>query len=45
MRDALLDGRLALQPSDAIAAAVAVALLAGGLWMFRRLAPHFEDFL
>jgi ABC-type polysaccharide/polyol phosphate export permease len=45
MRDALLDGRLAPQPADAIAAAVAVALLAGGLWMFRRLAPHFEDFL
>jgi len=45
MRDALLEGRIAPQPADAIAAVVAVALLAGGLWMFRRLAPHFEDFL
>jgi lipopolysaccharide transport system permease protein len=45
MRDALLEGRLAPQPADAIAAVVAVALLAGGLWMFRRLAPHFEEFL
>jgi lipopolysaccharide transport system permease protein len=45
LRDALLEGRLALQPGDAIAALVAAALLAGGLWFFRRLAPHFEDFL
>lgn len=45
MRDALLDGRLSLQPGDAVALVVAIALFAGGLWMFRRLAPHFEDFL
>jgi len=45
MRDALLDGRLAFVPGDAIAVVVAVALFAGGLAMFRRLAPHFEDFL
>ena len=45
MRDALLDGRLSLQPGDAIAVMVAGALFTGGLWMFRRLAPHFEDFL
>lgn len=45
MRDALLDGRLAFQPSDALAVGVAVALFAAGLWMFRRLAPHFEDFV
>jgi ABC-type polysaccharide/polyol phosphate export permease len=45
LRDALLEGRLALHPSDLIAALVAAALLAGGLWMFRRLAPHFEDFV
>ena len=45
MRDALLDGRLAFQPADALAVGVAVALFAGGLWMFRRLAPHFEDFV
>lgn len=45
MRDALLEGRLTLQPGDALAIAVAVALFAGGLWIFRRLAPHFEDFV
>jgi ABC-type polysaccharide/polyol phosphate export permease len=45
MRDALLEGRLAFVPSDAVALLVALALFAGGLWMFRRLAPHFEDFL
>jgi lipopolysaccharide transport system permease protein len=45
MRDALLDGRLAFQPGDALAVLVAVALFAAGLWMFRRLAPHFEDFV
>lgn len=45
MRDALLEGRLALQPADALAVVVAAALLAGGLWLFRRLAPHFEDFV
>ena len=44
-RDALLEGRLALQWGDALAAAIAVALFALGLAMFRRLAPHFEDFL
>lgn len=45
MRDALLEGRLALQPADALAAAVACVMFVAGLWMFRRLAPHFEDFL
>jgi ABC-type polysaccharide/polyol phosphate export permease len=45
MRDALLEGRLALEPGDAIAVVVAALLFAGGLAMFRRLAPHFEDFV
>jgi ABC-type polysaccharide/polyol phosphate export permease len=45
MRDALLDGRIGLQWSDAVAVAVACALFAGGLWMFRRLSPYFEDFV
>jgi ABC-type polysaccharide/polyol phosphate export permease len=45
MREAMLEGRLALQPADALALGVAIALFAGGLWMFRRLAPHFEDFV
>ena len=45
LRDALLEGRITFVPADALAVAVAVALFAAGLWMFRRLAPHFEDFL
>jgi len=45
MRDALLEGRIAPQWSDAVALAVALALFAGGLWMFRRLSPYFEDFV
>jgi lipopolysaccharide transport system permease protein len=44
-RDALLDGRLGLQWGDALAVAIALGLFALGLAMFRRLAPHFEDFL
>ena len=44
-RDALLEGRVGLQWGDALAVAIALALFAAGLAMFRRLAPHFEDFL
>ncbi len=45
LRDALLDGHLALHTGDAIAVIVAALLLLAGRWMFRRLSPHFEDFL
>ncbi len=45
LRDALLDGKLALQWSDAVAVLVALALFAGGRWVFLRLSPHFEDFV
>ena len=45
MRDALLEGRIAPQWSDAVAVAIALGLFAGGLWMFRRLSPYFEDFV
>jgi ABC-type polysaccharide/polyol phosphate export permease len=45
LRDALLDGRLGFQPADAVALAGALLLFAAGRWMFRRLSPHFEDFL
>ncbi len=45
LRDALLDGRLAFQWGDAVALAVALAVFMGGLWVFRRLSPHFEDFV
>jgi len=41
LRDALLDGRLALHWGDAVAVVVALALFAGGRWIFLRLSPHF----
>jgi ABC-type polysaccharide/polyol phosphate export permease len=45
LRDALLDGRLAVGWGDALAIAIALALFAAGRWMFQRLSPHFEDFV
>ena len=45
LRDALLDGRIELVPADAIAVLVAVALFFAGRAVFRRLSPHFEDFV
>jgi lipopolysaccharide transport system permease protein len=45
LREALLEGRLAPRWSDAVALAVALALYFAGRWVFRRLAPHYEDFL
>jgi ABC-type polysaccharide/polyol phosphate export permease len=45
LRDAMLDGKIAPRFEDALALAVALLLFAGGRWMFRRLSPHFEDFL
>lgn len=45
LRDALLDGNLALKQGDVVALLVAVALFAGGRWIFLRLSPHFEDFV
>lgn len=45
LRDALLGGSLALQWSDAVAIAVAITLFVAGLAVFRRLSPHFEDFV
>jgi ABC-type polysaccharide/polyol phosphate export permease len=45
LRDALLDGRLALVPGDAVALGVALAIFAAGRWVFLRLSPHFEDFV
>jgi lipopolysaccharide transport system permease protein len=45
LRDALLDGRLGLAWSDAVAVVSALLLFAGGHWIFRRLSPHFEDFV
>jgi lipopolysaccharide transport system permease protein len=45
LRDALLEGQLALHWGDGLAVLVAIALFAGGRWIFLRLSPHFEDFV
>jgi ABC-type polysaccharide/polyol phosphate export permease len=45
LRDALLDGGLALQWSDAAMVAGAAVLLLAGRRVFLRLSPHFEDFV
>jgi len=45
LRDALLEGRLAVEWGDAVAVVVALGIFAAGRWMFLRLSPHFEDFV
>jgi lipopolysaccharide transport system permease protein len=45
LRDALLEGKLAPQWDDAVAVAGALAAFFAGRWVFRRLSPHFEDFV
>ena len=45
LRDALLDGQLALKWSDAVATLVALAVFLAGRAVFQRLSPHFEDFV
>ena len=45
LRDGLLDGRFEVRPSDAVALLIAAALFVAGRWVFRRLSPHFEDFV
>ena len=45
LRDGLLEGNFALQWEDAGAAVVAIALFVAGRAFFRRLSPHFEDFV
>lgn len=45
LREALLEGKLGLEWTDAVAVVVALALFLGGRWVFRRLSPHFEDFV
>src|SRR5438105_3416368 len=45
LREALLDGRIGLEPSDFVAAVAAIAIFCAGRAVFRRLSPHFEDFV
>ena len=45
LRDALLDGRLAIDWTDGVALAGALLLFFVGRAVFRRLSPHFEDFV
>ena len=45
LRDCLLDGKLAVEWSDAIAVVVALLVFVAGRAVFRRLSPHFEDFV
>ena len=45
LREGLLEGDLALHWGDAVALAIALTLFFAGRWVFRRLSPHFEDFL
>jgi ABC-type polysaccharide/polyol phosphate export permease len=45
LRDGLLDGNVAPRASDAVAAVVALAVFLAGRAAFRRLSPHFEDFV
>jgi len=45
LRDAFLDGRLAPEPGDLVAIIAASLLFLCGRWVFRRISPHFEDFV
>jgi lipopolysaccharide transport system permease protein len=44
LREVLLQGG-GLVAGDAVAALACVAVFLGGMWIFERLSPHFEDFL
>jgi lipopolysaccharide transport system permease protein len=44
-RDALLRGNITPRWDDALALVVAISLFFAGRWVFRRLSPHFEDFV
>lgn len=44
LRQVLLQGA-GLVPGDLVALVACAAIFAGGLWVFNRLSPHFEDFL
>jgi ABC-type polysaccharide/polyol phosphate export permease len=44
MREVLLQG-MGLVPHDAVVAVICAVVFVGGLWIFNRLSPSFEDFL
>ena len=44
LREVLLGGS-GLVAGDALAGLFCIAVFAGGLWIFNRISPHFEDFL
>jgi lipopolysaccharide transport system permease protein len=44
LREILLQGS-GLVAGDAVAAVACLAVFAGGMWIFERLSPHFEEFL
>ena len=43
MREALLGGRVGVGVNDGAALLASALLFAAGLWVFRRLSPHFQD--
>ena len=45
LRDALLDGRFAPRGAMPSRLLSRLRLFAAGRWIFRRLSPHFEDFV
>jgi homopolymeric O-antigen transport system permease protein len=45
LRDALLEGQIAPSWGDTVAVLVAFVVFFAGRWIFRRLSPHFEDFV
>lgn len=45
LRDTLLGSASSIVASDVLALAIALAAFIGGRWVFRRLSPHFEDFV
>ena len=45
LRDALIAGNIGFEWGDAVAVLVALAVFFAGRWVFRRLSPHFEDFV
>lgn len=45
LRESLIDGNTSLPWSDGVAFLCSATFFIAGLWVFRRLSPHFEDFI